>query len=90
MKITASDLAYFVGLNKTGEALCAIGDAFLRGTLPRKEFTSRKPRNPQIFHSVNHEREGETSESAEEIRRNAEKVNIFSSSSDLEGDGFIE
>jgi hypothetical protein len=90
LTLAASELAYSFGMNKTGLALNALGDALSGGSFLRKAVRLRKPNNAQFVRAVPKETLEETSESAEEILRNAEKVEICWSSTDTEGEGESE
>jgi len=78
--LNASALASSVGLQRTGEALSKLSVAIQGGSVRVQALESKVPSNPMPGSSAKGSGAGHSSESesAEEIRRNAEKVCIFS------------
>ena len=65
-------------MEQTGRALKALQDAIVSGNLQERKRQPRFPKNAQKL-QPNYVQEIEESESAEEIRRNAEKIYLSSS-----------
>ena len=76
--VPASQTAYENGREQTGLALKALEDAILNGSFQKKKREPRFPKNAQKIRPEDVQ-EMEDSESAEEIRRNAEKIYLSSS-----------